>query len=170
MTQLIDTVSGVCCVRELAEQLQALALRHGIQVTTAESCTGGGVSDAITAISGSSGYFEVGYVTYSNAAKQRLLGVSEASLAHFGAVSEAVVREMVMGACRDSGAKLGVAISGVAGPGGGSDEKPVGTVWLAWGNASEQQAQCFRFSGDREAVRMAAVKVALQGLILELQR
>ncbi|MDN2657240.1 CinA family protein [Cobetia sp. 14N.309.X.WAT.E.A4] len=165
MARLTDTTSEAPDANALAEQLQALALARGVQITAAESCTGGGVSAAITAISGSSGYFEAGYVTYSNAAKRRLLGVSEASLADFGAVSEAVVREMVRGACRDSGAELGGAISGVAGPGGGSEEKPVGTVWLAWGSEARQQARCFHFPGDRQAVRDAAVRVALQGLI-----
>lgn len=156
-------------INELAERLQTLALSQGLYVTTAESCTGGGVSTAITAIAGSSGYFESGYVTYSNAAKQRLLGVSSASLLSHGAVSEVVVCEMVSGACRDSGAGLGVAISGVAGPEGGSEEKPVGTVWLAWGSETQQQAEHYRFSGDREAVRKAAVRVALQGLIRRVQ-
>lgn len=165
MSQLTVTPSEVACVNALAEQLQALAIARGVRVTTAESCTGGGVSAAITAVAGSSGYFEAGYVTYSNAIKQRLLGVSQASLDAFGAVSEAVVREMVQGACRESGAELGVAISGVAGPGGGSDEKPVGTVWLAWGSETHQQTRCCHFSGDRQAVRDAAVSEALQGLI-----
>ncbi|MFC4659963.1 CinA family protein [Cobetia amphilecti] len=165
MSQLTGTTPEAACANALAEQLQALAVARGVRVTTAESCTGGGVSAAITAIAGSSSYFDAGYVTYSNATKQRLLGVSEASLETFGAVSEAVVCEMVRGACRESGAELGVAISGVAGPGGGSDEKPVGTVWLAWGSETRQQARCCHFPGDRQAVRDAAVREALQGLI-----
>ncbi|WP_442778527.1 CinA family protein [Cobetia sp. L2A1] len=175
VTSEISSVSASCSpstsasISELAEHLQELALSKGLQVTTAESCTGGGVSCAITAIAGSSGYFESGYVTYSNAAKQRLLGVSEASLTRYGAVSEMVVCEMIRGACRDSGADLGVAISGVAGPGGGSEEKPVGTVWLAWGSEATQRAEHYHFAGDRETVRNAAVRVALQGLIQRVQ-
>jgi nicotinamide-nucleotide amidase len=107
-------------------------------------------------------------VTYANAAKTRLLGVSEATLAKHGAVSEEVVKAMVSGACRESGADLAVAVSGVAGPDGGSADKPVGTVWLAWGDAANQQAECFHFPGDRQAVREQAVRQALAGLVARL--
>lgn len=153
----------------LAERLGRRCRERGVTVTTAESCTGGGVAGAITEIAGSSDYFETGYVTYSNAAKSRLLGVPEAVLAEYGAVSREVVMAMVAGACRDSGASLGVAISGVAGPGGGSAAKPVGTVWLAWGDAERQAAACYHFSGDRRAVREQAVREALVGLIRRLE-
>jgi nicotinamide-nucleotide amidase len=139
-----------------------------VEVTAAESCTGGGIASAITGVAGSSAYFTTGYVTYANAAKTRLLGVPEGVLAEHGAVSEAVVKAMVQGACRESGASLGVAVSGVAGPDGGSAEKPVGTVWLAWGDAGEQQAECFNFPGDRQAVREQAVRQALAGLVARL--
>ncbi|WP_251977096.1 CinA family protein [Salinicola avicenniae] len=152
-------------IETLSYRLAEACRRMSASVTTAESCTGGGVASAITAVAGSSAYFETGYVTYANAAKQRLLGVSAATLETHGAVSEATVREMVAGACRDSGASLGVAISGVAGPGGGSDEKPVGTVWFAWGEANEQRVACYRLPGDRQRVRELAVAVALLGLI-----
>ncbi len=138
-------------------------------VTSAESCTGGGVASAITAISGSSDYFETGYVTYANAAKTRLLGVPATMLAEHGAVSRETVEAMVAGACIESGAGLGVAVSGVAGPGGGSADKPVGTVWFAWGDAAHQRGECRRFDGDRQAVREQAVRVALQGLLQWLE-
>ncbi|MGM0535126.1 MAG: CinA family protein [Pseudomonadota bacterium] len=149
----------------LAEQLGLGCRKRGITVTAAESCTGGGVASAITAVAGSSDWFETGYVTYANAAKTRLLGVPEALLAAHGAVSREVVEAMVVGACRDSGAGLGVAISGVAGPGGGSADKPVGTVWLAWGDAERTESACHHFEGDRAAVREQAVREALIGLV-----
>ncbi|WP_172118674.1 CinA family protein [Halomonas hibernica] len=152
----------------LAQRLGKLCQQLDIEVTTAESCTGGGIASAITSAAGSSAYFTTGYVTYANAAKTRLIGVSDVTLHTHGAVSEAVVNAMVAGACRDSGAQLGVAVSGVAGPGGGSDEKPVGTVWLAWGDANHQDAECFHFPGDRQAVREQAVREALAGLVARL--
>ncbi|MGP9797642.1 CinA family protein [Halomonas sp. 86] len=152
----------------LAQRLGKLCQQLDIEVTTAESCTGGGIASAITSAAGSSAYFTTGYVTYANAAKTRLIGVSDVTLHAHGAVSEAVVNAMVAGACRDSGAQLGVAVSGVAGPGGGSDEKPVGTVWLAWGDVNHQDAKCFHFPGDRQAVREQAVREALAGLVARL--
>ncbi|TLF47644.1 CinA family protein [Halomonas urmiana] len=155
-------------LRRLAEQLGERCRARGITVTAAESCTGGGVASAITAVAGSSAWFETGYVTYANGAKTRLLGVPEALLAEHGAVSREVVEAMVIGACRDSGAALGVAISGVAGPGGGSAEKPVGMVWLAWGSAEGAESTCHRFPGDRAAVRERAVHEALVGLVRRL--
>ncbi|ERS81809.1 CinA family protein [Halomonas sp. PBN3] len=154
----------------LAERLGRQCRRRGAILTTAESCTGGGVASAITAVAGSSDYFETGYVTYSNAAKTRLLGVPEALLEAHGAVSREVVEAMVRGACGESGATLGVAISGVAGPGGGSPEKPVGMVWLAWGGAEAAEAACHHFPGDRRAVREQAVREALVGLVRRLEQ
>lgn len=153
----------------LSERLQRLCLSRRLSVTTAESCTGGGVAAAITDIAGSSDYFETGYVTYSNAAKTRLLGVPEALIEEHGAVSREVVEAMVAGACRESGADLAVAVSGVAGPGGGSPDKPVGTVWLAWGGADARRAECRHFFGDRRAVREQAVRAALAGLVAYLE-
>ncbi|MFG6138453.1 CinA family protein [Halomonas sp. B23F22_10] len=155
--------------RRLAERLGALCRERGASVATAESCTGGGVANAITEIAGSSDYFETGYVTYSNAAKTRLLGVPEPLLERCGAVSHEVVEAMVAGACTESGADLAVAISGVAGPGGGSADKPVGTVWLAWGAPGRVRTERRHFAGERDAVRDQAVNVALQGLIAELE-
>lgn len=153
----------------LAERLGELCRARGMTVTAAESCTGGGVAAAITEVAGSSDYFGAGYVTYADGAKTRLLGVPEALLETHGAVSRAVVEAMVAGACRDSGADLAVAISGVAGPGGGSADKPVGTVWLAWGGAERVRAERRHFPGDRRTVREGAVRAALAGLIAELE-
>ncbi|HET8791720.1 MAG TPA: CinA family protein [Modicisalibacter sp.] len=153
----------------LSQRLGQACLARRLCVTAAESCTGGGVASAITAVAGSSEYFETGYVTYANAAKMRLLGVPVEILDAHGAVSRETVEAMVAGACVESGADLGVAISGVAGPGGGSAEKPVGTVWLAWGDTTHQRAERYRFDGDRLAIREKAVRVALEGLIRWLE-
>nr|WP_297459785.1 CinA family protein [uncultured Halomonas sp.] len=153
----------------LSQRLGQACLARRAFITAAESCTGGGVASAITAVAGSSDYFETGYVTYANAAKTRLLGVPAATLDAHGAVSRETVMAMVAGACAESGADLGVAISGVAGPGGGSADKPVGTVWLAWGDTTHQRAERHRFDGDRVAVREKAVRMALEGLILRLE-
>ena len=148
----------------LAERLRA---RHW-SLTTAESCTGGLIAAACTSLAGSSLWFERGLVTYSNAAKTELLGVSEQLLAQHGAVSDAVARAMAVGALRHGRAQVSVAVTGIAGPGGASPEKPVGTVWLAWcihGDVSS--AHCL-FEGDRQAVRQATVWHALTGLIERL--
>ena len=155
--------------REITRRAHALGRscrRRGVYVATAESCTGGGAAEAITRISGSSGWFERGFVTYTNAAKKELLGVSQRTLSRHGAVSEPVAREMAAGALRHSGARVSVAITGVAGPTGGSRAKPVGLVWFAWGvRGGAVQARVFRFRGDRAAIRRQSVGVALQGLI-----
>lgn len=153
----------------LAERLGYACHARGVTLTTAESCTGGGVANAITAVAGSSAYFETGYVTYSNAAKRRLIGVPAAVLEAHGAVSRETVEAMVAGACRESGADIGVAISGVAGPDGGSPDKPVGTVWLAWGGTQRVEAECHHYPGDRRAVREQAMRDALIGLIRRLE-
>lgn len=145
----------------LGEQLQRL----GAQVSTAESCTGGGIAEAITRIAGSSAWFEAGYVTYSNTQKTRQLAVPEELFGSVGAVSEEVVRAMAQGAQRGSGARFAVAVSGVAGPGGGTPLKPVGTVWLCWAVGAQSIARCEHFAGDRDAVRRQTVKAALEGLL-----
>lgn len=142
---------------ELVKQLAQLLTDNSLMVATAESCTGGGVATALTDLAGSSMWFDSGFVTYSNAAKMRMLNVSSETLATHGAVSEATVCEMVKGAVNNSLAHVAVAISGVAGPSGGSIEKPVGTVWFAWGNAANQQAQCLVLKGDRKEIRKQAV-------------
>jgi len=151
---------------ELAADLGHLLQERGLKVTCAESCTGGGVARAITEIAGSSTWFEYGFVTYANEAKQQLLGVSPEALERWGAVSEAVVEQMAQGALQASDAHLAVAISGIAGPGGGTAEKPVGTVWFAWAtHQGEVRTLCQCFGGDRGQVRATAVAQALEGLI-----
>ena len=120
-------------------ELGSYLLEAGLSVTTAESCTGGWIAKVITDIAGSSAYFQRGFVTYSNDAKHSMIGVSEQSLSAFGAVSEAVVREMAAGALDTADADLAVSVSGIAGPDGGSDEKPVGTVWFGWAWREKQE-------------------------------
>jgi nicotinamide-nucleotide amidase len=137
-------------------------------LATAESCTGGLVAAACTGLPGSSLWFERGFVTYSNAAKTELLGVPAALIEKWGAVSQEVVLAMASGAIQHSRAQVAVAVTGVAGPGGGSTEKPVGTVWLAWQVNGVAQAEYHRFAGDRAAVREASVQTALQGLYQRL--
>lgn len=143
---------------------QLLLARHA-KVTTAESCTGGGIAEAITSVPGSSAWFDCGYVTYSNEAKSKLLAVPSQVLVDHGAVSEAVVIAMVQGAVQQTGAQFGIAVSGIAGPGGGSADKPVGTVWVAWAGPQGNHAQRFQFQGDRNEVRFQAVVQALIGVI-----
>ncbi|OLU33096.1 damage-inducible protein CinA [Pseudomonas sp. PA15(2017)] len=152
-------------IDNLAARLGDALKAAGAQVTTAESCTGGGIAEAITRIAGSSAWFEAGFVTYSNIQKVRQLGVPEVHFAAVGAVSREVVEAMVRGAQAHSGARYATAVSGVAGPGGGSREKPVGTVWIAWGDGDTLFSRRFQFSGDREAVRLQTVEAALQGLL-----
>ena len=153
-------------MKQLAAQLGAALHQHGLLLATAESCTGGGVATAVTDIAGSSAWFERGFVTYSNQAKCDMLGVSAATLASFGAVSEATVREMVAGALQHSQAQIALAVSGIAGPGGGSAEKPVGTVWFAWGIMDEVSvARRHQLAGNREEIRTQAVHIAMQGVI-----
>lgn len=153
------TLDSLCS--QLAEQLVARAWL----LATAESCTGGMIAATCTDLGGSSAWFERGYVTYSNRAKTELLGVDAQLIKRHGAVSEAVVRAMASGALAQSGAHITVAVTGVAGPSGGSLDKPVGTVWLAW--ATGDNVICSRewFDGDRAAVRQATVRRAIEGLI-----
>jgi nicotinamide-nucleotide amidase len=153
-------------VTELARTLGRMARRRRVDVVTAESCTGGGVATAITRISGSAKWFERGFVTYSNDAKKQMLGVKQRSLGNYGAVSEQVAREMARGALRHSSGDVSVAVTGIAGPTGGSRSKPVGLVWFAWAvRDGDVQARRFRFKGDRTGIRLQAVAVALAGLI-----
>lgn len=147
-------------VQRLAQLLQ----QRGWMLSTAESCTGGMIAAACTDLPGSSAWFDSGFVTYSNAAKARLLGVPEAMLQAHGAVSEAVVRAMAQGAVVHSEAQTAVAVSGVAGPGGGSREKPVGMVWMAWQLGTHTYSECLHWAGDRHAVRTQATQHALRHL------
>ena len=154
------------------DELAALAVRLGraldarnLRVASAESCTGGWIAKALTDIPGSSRWVEGGVVAYSNSAKSSLLGVPAGTVAAHGAVSEAVVRAMAEGARARFGAPLTVAVSGIAGPDGGTPDKPVGTVWFAWANGRETTAARELFAGDREAVRRSSVDFALRRLL-----
>ena len=150
---------------KLSADLGVLLAKHGHILTTAESCTGGGVVAAITDISGSSGWLDRAFVTYSNEAKIEMLGVQASTLEAYGAVSEPVVIEMVQGAIKNSNATIGVSISGIAGPGGGRDEKPVGTVCFAFADKHDWLfVETMHFSGDRAEVRQQAVMHALTRL------
>ena len=151
-------------VLDLARELKA----RGHTMATAESCTGGLIAGACTEASGSSDWFERGFVTYSNAAKTELLGVPVELIAQHGAVSEPVARAMAAGALAHSPAQLAVAVTGVAGPTGGSADKPVGTVWFGWATPAGTFTEHQRFDGDRAAVRAATVRHALAGLLQRL--
>lgn len=151
----------------LAEQLAQQLRRHKWRMISVESCTGGGIGAALTDLSGSSDWYEGGWITYSNALKQQL-GVPSSLLAEHGAVSEPVARAMVAAGAQAAGVECGVAVTGVAGPSGGSIEKPVGTVWIAWILPGQEWAQRFLFSGDRNAVRKQTIDAAIQGLLSAL--
>lgn len=155
-------------IERLASQVGELLRTRRQVLVTAESCTGGWLAKAVTDIAGSSQWFDRGFVTYSNIAKIEQLGVAATVLEQEGAVSEPAVREMALGALNRSRARLAVAISGIAGPDGGSAEKPVGTVWIAWATGSTPAAvvtKLSRFEGNRDTVRRAAVIAALEGII-----
>ncbi len=157
------TISSRERMSKVVDCLSQRLLDRDWRLVTAESCTGGWIAKSLTDVAGSSEWFDCGLVTYSNQAKERLLGVSSQLLFREGAVSEAVVKAMAAGAL-DYGDAV-VAVSGIAGPGGGSAEKPVGTVWLAWATReAEPLARCFHFVGNRCDVRLQAVSVALQGM------
>ncbi|QDY42809.1 nicotinamide-nucleotide amidase [Candidatus Pantoea soli] len=150
--------------RQIGEQLT----QRQATVTAAESCTGGWIAKVFTDISGSSAWFERGFVTYSNEAKQQLVGVQAGTLAQYGAVSEQTVQEMANGARKAAGADYAIAVSGIAGPDGGTPEKPVGSVWFAIaGPAQRTVTQLQVFKGDRDAVRRQSVGFALQTLLDE---
>ncbi|MFL1908596.1 nicotinamide-nucleotide amidase [Plesiomonas shigelloides] len=152
----------------LSEAVGTRLTQLGWKIAAAESCTGGGIMAALTDIAGSSQYVERGFVTYTNQAKHQMLGVSWQTLDTYGAVSEPTVCEMVHGALLASEADVAIAVSGIAGPGGGSESKPVGTVWFAFASRSGRTLACHQlFSGDRHAVREQAVHFALQTLLNE---
>lgn len=150
---------------QLASNVGDLLIRKRAIVTTAESCTGGGIAAAMTAVPGASRWFDCAFVTYSNAAKSRMLGISPELIMQHGAVSHVVVAEMAAAAATRAHAGYSVAVSGVAGPGGDSADKPVGTVWIAWFADGRLLAEKQCFPGDREAVRLQTVQRALSGLI-----
>ena len=152
----MDSQIGVA-VLKLAKVLQS----RGLTITTAESCTGGLIAKSLTDLSGSSSWFSQAWITYSNEAKGQMLGVSEAVLEQHGAVSAAVVEAMAKGASSRSGASIAVAVSGIAGPGGATPGKPVGTVWIAWASATGVTSQKYLFAGDRQSVRAQATLAAV---------
>jgi len=158
-------------IYELAERVGHALKDNALVLTTAESCTGGWIGEAVTMISGSSVWYDRGFITYTNKAKQQMLGVKAATLVRHGAVSEETVLEMVAGALAASSAQIAVAVSGVAGPTGGTPDKPVGTVCIAWartGGAGRAETQ--HFAGDRYAVRRASVLRALAGVLDLIQK
>lgn len=158
----IDTTDGI---EALCTRLSELLLEREWMLATAESCTGGLIAAACTELAGSSRWFERGFVTYSNAAKTELLGVDAALIEAHGAVSEKVARAMAFGAVRQSRAQVSVAVTGIAGPTGGSAGKPVGTVWFGFSLDGKLSSEMRRFDGDRRAVRQATVRHALQRLL-----
>jgi nicotinamide-nucleotide amidase len=154
---------------KLAEEVGLELKRRKLMLATAESCTGGWIAEAVTMVPGSSDWFERGFVTYTYVSKREMLGVKEATLEKHGAVSEEIVREMAAGALARSHAQVVVAVSGVAGPGGGTPDKPVGSVCFAWGTKDgKPRSESKRFSGDREAVRRQSVEHALKGVLTML--
>lgn len=171
MTDALHEPTGRIAAR-ISTQTEALAAAltaRGARVATAESCTGGWLAKSLTDLPGSSAWFEYGFVTYGNNAKADLLGVSPETLAVHGAVSQDVAEQMATGARLAAASELAVAITGIAGPGGGSPDKPVGTVWLAWaGPGPRLESRVCRFEGDRAAIRAQAVLAALEGLLERL--
>lgn len=150
---------------ELAMQLAPKLLAGNKVIATAESCTGGWISKTLTDIDGSSQWFDCSMVTYSNQSKINLLGVQASTLDGYGAVSQPIVKEMVLGLLDRSNANIGIAVSGIAGPSGGTPDKPVGTVWIAWAKPGQLiEAMRFQFAGDRDQVRRLAVHEALKGV------
>lgn len=158
-------------IYELSKELGVMLRERDLTLATAESCTGGWISQAVTMVSGSSTWFDRGFVTYTNDAKREMLGVKSETLLRSGAVSEETVKEMAQGALERSHAQIGVAVSGIAGPDGGTRDKPVGTVCIAWAShGAPPSARRFEFSGDRDAVRRQSVIAALEGLIEHVRR
>ena len=148
-------------VEQLADNLRARNKR----ISTAESCTGGLIAKSLTDLAGSSDWFDRGFVTYSNASKSEMLGVAAETIESHGAVSEPVARAMATGVLQHSAADYAVAVTGVAGPGGGTVEKPVGTVWIAVASSTVREARLYLFDGDRSAVRDATLLAALQAVL-----
>ena len=161
----LPALSGRALEAEIIQDLATQLGRRGWLLATAESCTGGLIAAACTDLAGSSDWFERGFVTYSNAAKTELLGVPAHVIRQHGAVSEPVARAMARGAIAHARAHVAVAVTGVAGPGGGSADKPVGTVWFGWHLPGFTETECRHFDGDRAAVRAQTVAHALAGLL-----
>ena len=155
-------------IHNIATQLGERLHHINAKVTAAESCTGGGIAEAITAVAGSSQWFEYGYITYANKAKTQLLDVEQSILDTYGAVSEQVVEQMAAGALRGSNADCSIAVSGVAGPDGGTVEKPVGTVWICWMTPDATRVEKYQLQGNRQAIRQQVIKISLQELLHQL--
>lgn len=148
------------------DQLILQLKKRRLTICVAESCTGGLVAQQLTANSGATAYFDSGFVTYTGKAKHRLLGVKESTLEASGEVSRKVVTEMATGALNNSDANLSLAITGIAGPTGGTNEKPVGMVWIGWaGKNAEPESTCFHFKGDRQSIRQQAAEAAMHGMV-----
>jgi nicotinamide-nucleotide amidase len=160
---------GLVALPDAPQALADVLRQHGWMLACAESCTGGMIAAACTDLAGSSAWLERGFVTYSNEAKTEMLGVPSDLIAAHGAVSESVARAMASGALLHSRAQVALAVTGIAGPGGGSPEKPVGTVWFAWATPDGVWSERQRFDGDRAAVRSATLLHSLQRLIALLQ-
>lgn len=153
---------------ELAEQLGQVLKASGKKIATAESCTGGWIAQAVTDVAGSSAWFDRGFVTYSNAAKVQMLGVNQQTLDNYGAVSAETATEMAAGALANSDADVAVAVTGIAGPDGGTAEKPVGTVFIAWAaKDGETKTVKMQFTGNRREIRAQTVKRAINGIVLQ---
>ncbi|MEQ1720867.1 MAG: CinA family protein [Nitrosomonas sp.] len=151
----------------LAQRIGAYLTQHELMLVTAESCTGGWLGQAITSVPGSSSWYERGFITYSNLSKQEMLGVQSATLTQYGAVSPQTAQEMVLGALNRSHAQIGVSITGIAGPDGGTVDKPIGMVCFAWATkAGCVQQKTYHYQGNREAIRHQAVTTALNGILM----
>ena len=162
---LLKTELSALAIHALAADLAEILLKKDWVLATAESCTGGLIAATCTDLAGSSGWFERGFVSYSNEAKSELLGVSAALIEQHGAVSKAVALAMTEGALRHSRAQVALAVTGVAGPGGGTPAKPVGTVWFGWATPTGLTSEMCRFDGDRASVRQATVRHSLKRLV-----
>ena len=164
MSNFANSQSTASIAQRVGEDL----LRKNAKLTTAESCTGGGIAEAITAIAGSSQWFEYGYITYANKAKEQLLNVDQQALDSYGAVSEEVVEQMAVGALKSSGADYAIAVTGIAGPDGGMEHKPLGTVWICWLTPEITRVEKYQLQGDRQAIRQQVIKISLQELLHQL--
>ncbi len=152
---------------QLVARLAAQVMEKGLKICTAESCTGGLIAKSLTDLAGSSDWFERGFVTYSNASKSEMIDVPESVIIEYGAVSEEVASAMASGALRNSVADVSIAVTGVAGPAGGSVDKPVGTVWIAVASENQSIAKKYLFNGDREAIRSATM-ISANEMLLQL--
>jgi len=161
-----NLVSDSSQEQQLATEVARMLVKKSLTLATAESCTGGAIGALLTSLVGSSAWFNGGVISYSNASKIKLLNVNPDAIDNYGAVSQAVVEAMAIGGCQALGADLCVAVSGVAGPGGGTSAKPVGSVWIAWcGPEQRLTSGLYHFDGERTQIQRAAVRMALQGVI-----